>query len=59
MADDQSSVQYAEGSSHGTPISFDIAGDVPAIGNRPMINAHRKPPDLSNYENNTKLYARC
>jgi hypothetical protein len=55
MADDsdnRSSRQDTEGSGQetsdqGTPISFDVEGDVPAIANRPMMNAHRKPPDLS------------
>jgi hypothetical protein len=51
-SDDQSSVQDTEGSSQetsdqGTPISFDVERDVPALANRPMMNAHRKPPDLS------------
>ena len=57
MADDsdnRSSRQDTEGSSQGssnqgTPISFDVEGDVPAIANRPMMNAHRKPPDLSQF----------
>jgi hypothetical protein len=55
MADDsdnRSSRQDTEGSGQetsdqGTPISFDVEGDVPAIANRPMMNARRKPPDLS------------
>jgi hypothetical protein len=57
MADDsdnRSSRQDTEGSSQktsdqGTVISFDVEGDVPAIANRPMMNAHRKPSDLSQF----------
>jgi hypothetical protein len=56
MADDsdnRSSRQDTEGSSQGsskgTPISFDVEGDGPAIVNRPMTNAHRKPPDPSQF----------
>jgi hypothetical protein len=57
MADDsdnQSSRQDTDGSSEGssnqgTPISFDVERDVPALANRPMMNAHRKPPDLNQF----------
>jgi len=50
--DHQSSDQDAQSSSQetlnqGTSVSFDVEADVPAIANRPMMNAHRKPPDLS------------
>jgi hypothetical protein len=61
MADDsdnRSSRQDTEGSSQrssnqGTPISFDVEGDMLAIANRPMMNAHRKPPDPSQFQKTT------